>query len=417
MKDKIKHSSIADLFHLSSNNAIGRLLWLRNASILVQLVLIIGYGLMYSFDETNTLSLVIASEVLFQLGCIIYFRKFDASHTAILIQILADIVFLTSLLMLTGGATNAFVSLLLIPIVIAAVSLPFRYVVLCSLCAIGGYSYMIYGMPMHVMHHLNMHEHFIAMWINFLLSVCVVTFIVGTLMNAITSRQKVIAKHRERQLRAEQLIALGAAAAQVTHQMATPLATLAMLIEELEEELDNHELVTLMSKPLGQCKHQLNRFREYSEKVRENKTFDQSVAGLVMQVEQFAKLEFPDQSITSELNNIDNEYLKSDVLLLPAIFNLLENAVNANRRNKQNRIVIGAVKEKGKVKISITDLGDGIEYEKQKCLGQKILESDQGLGIATLLSNATIERLGGRLKLNHTKFGGVVATVELELVT
>ena len=60
---------------------------------------------------------------IFQLLSIFAYRNVTkAKPAAVLMQLTADLLFLTILLSLSGGATNAFVSLLLLPIMIAAVT-------------------------------------------------------------------------------------------------------------------------------------------------------------------------------------------------------------------------------------------------------------------------------------------------------
>ena len=64
-----------------------------------------------------------------------------------LMQLTADVLFLTVLLSLSGGATNAFVSLLLLPIMIAAVTLREKGLAYIALLAIAAYSFLLINMP------------------------------------------------------------------------------------------------------------------------------------------------------------------------------------------------------------------------------------------------------------------------------
>jgi two-component system sensor histidine kinase RegB len=63
-------------------------------------------------------------EILFTLASYLYYRSGnEADKFALLEQVCADILFLALILYYSGGATNAFISLLLISIAIAAVTL------------------------------------------------------------------------------------------------------------------------------------------------------------------------------------------------------------------------------------------------------------------------------------------------------
>ena len=192
------------IFDFQSTTAIQRVFLLRTIAIILQLSSVIAISLIMSLQiPLLPLMIIIAIETAFHLLSIFYFKNRTANHKGILIQILADVTFLTILMYFSGGATNAFVSLLLMPIVIAAVSLPTRFLLLISVSSVLAYTGLLFNMPTHSMHHMDMSNHFIGMWANFLLSVIVVTFVVGAMANAITSRERLLAAQREEQLRKE----------------------------------------------------------------------------------------------------------------------------------------------------------------------------------------------------------------------
>ena len=155
---------------LAYRKPISRLLFLRTVSIMLQLIsVMVLHFTIGSADNIGVLFLVIAFETLFHLASIAYFSRLNASNLGLTLQILADIAFLSLLMLFSGGATNAFVSLLLLPLIIAAVCLPIKWLTLCALVAVGSYTLLILNMPSHDMHHMDMHEHFVGMWINFVL--------------------------------------------------------------------------------------------------------------------------------------------------------------------------------------------------------------------------------------------------------
>ena len=51
-------------------------------------------------------------------------------------------------------------------------------------------------------------------------------------------------------------------------------------------------------------------------------------------------------------------------------------------------------------------------------LGKPIIHADRsGLGIGLMLSQAAVERYGGRIELRNLKEGGVIATLSLPIAT
>ncbi|MCH2057279.1 MAG: hypothetical protein MK214_11880 [Thalassotalea sp.] len=105
-------------------------------------------------------------------------------------------MFLGGLLYFSGGATNAFVSLLLIPIAIGAAALQISGVIALALAAVGIYSLLLWLMLMHIMHG-NMEGHFIGMWLNFLFYSVVVCVVVMQMARTLKVKEQTIAKFRE----------------------------------------------------------------------------------------------------------------------------------------------------------------------------------------------------------------------------
>jgi len=281
--------------------------------------------------------------------------------------------------------------LLLMPIVIAAISLPTRLLLLISISAVLAYTGLLLQMPTHSMHHMDMSNHFIGMWANFLLSVIVVTFVVGAMANAITSRERLIAAQREDQLRKEQLLALGVASSQVTHQLASPLANLQLLFDELIEDYPNDQAVLSMQQPLEQCTDQLGYFRTLATSIRENKTEIYYIDELLEQLRDCVQLNFPNLNFIIKENFVLDEgkvKIETDAMFLPALLNLVQNGVKANEENNNQQIDFLIYIHANYLNIELRDYGNGISA-KQVSLGQKLVKSETGLGMAILLSNST----------------------------
>jgi len=401
------------IFDFQSTTAIQRVFLLRTIAIILQLSSVIAISLIMSLQiPLLPLLIIIVIETVFHILSIFYFKNRTSDHKGILIQILADITFLTILMYFSGGATNAFVSLLLMPIVIAAVSLPTRFLLLISVSAVLAYTTLLLNMPTHSMHHMDMSNHFIGMWANFLLSVIVVTFVVGAMANAITSRERLLAAQREEQLRKEQLLALGIASSQVTHQLATPIGNLQLLFDELIEDHPNDQAVLSMQHPLEQCTSQLGYFRTLATSIRENKTEIYVIKELIDQLRDCVQLSFPNINLNIILDDVLKQYkIEADAMLLPALLNLVQNGVKANEENNNKDIELNAYMHANDLNITLRDFGNGIS-KKQISLGQQLVKSETGLGMAVLLSNSSLERLGGSLKLyNHAKQGAIAHVI------
>lgn len=407
-------------FLMRTDPAISRLLMLRSGAIAIQLLAVVAvYFLLEHQIPLLPLLVVICLEAVFQILSVIAYRNVSkAKELGMLMQLTADVLFLSVLLSLSGGATNAFVSLLLLPIMIAAVSVSARGLAYIAVLAITAYSVLLFKMPQHSMHHMQMTSHFVGMWVNFVISASVIAFVIGTMNRALHSRERTIATVREKQLRAEQLVTLDGAAAQITHQLASPIANLQLLYEELLEEQPDNEIVKEMQQPLLQCAQQLKQFRTLSSELRtQTVAATVSLNVLAQKISDTMLLQYPDQQL-NWLNAAPASSVTNDAMLLPAILNLLQNAAFANQQAQQQTLELNWQQTPDNpktVSLVIRDFGKGFSAAQLAELGGQLMPSETGMGLAVMLSNVTFERLQGSLTLFNHPEGGAVAKVQLTI--
>jgi two-component system sensor histidine kinase RegB len=395
-------------------NQIEWVLALRSVAIVIQLLLIffVNLGLSYQLPWTPLFS-VILLEIGFTFVSFVYYQnQTNVSQSALLAQICADIMFLSLLLFFSGGATNAFVSLLLIPIAIAAVTLTPTLLALVAFLAILSYSVLLWYLPMSVMHG-NMQGHFIAMGINFLFSTLVVAIVVGKMARSINQRELAIAAYRENLLKQEQVTSLGVASAQITHQLATPIATVQLLAEELNEDFPDNAVIKDIQSQLIRCSDSLNDFRAMVFNIKEQKVIATDVSALLEKLLDNLQVNHPEISVELIEQQPQNTKIMADAALLPAILNLINNAVSATKANNSNNITLTSDVSHDNWQFIIRDYGAGFTLEKLKKLGVKPVNSQQGLGMAVFLSHASLERLGGKLALTNHQQGGALVTLSL----
>lgn len=393
---------------------------LRCIAIIIQLLLILFVNLVLHYElPWLPIVSIIALEVLFTLISSFYYRNNHPdnnknSQKAILLQICADIVFLSLLLFYSGGATNAFVSLLLIPIAIAAVTLTPLLLAIVATLAISSYSALLWFLPMSVMHG-NMEGHFIGMGINFLFSALVVALVVGKMARSINQQELAIAAYRENLLKQEQVTSLGVASAQVTHQLATPIATVQLLTDELQEDFPDNPVIEDMQSQLTRCRDSLTEFREMVFSIKEQTITAVSPDHIISQIKENLTVNYPELklALSSEKTTV---HIKADAALLPAILNLINNAIRASKANNSQALNLSSQVVNGNWQLSIRDFGLGFTLKKLTELGVKPVASKQGFGMAVFLSHASLERLGGKLALTNHQEGGALVTLSLPII-
>ena len=191
----------------------------------------------------------------------------------------------------------------------------------------------------------------------------------------------------------------------------------------LIEDYPDHAAIQAMRKPLTQCADQLGYFRTLASSIRENHKEILTVDDLLGLIKDSVNLQFPECHFELILpNNTDNPddsliagQLESDAMLLPALLNLIQNGIKSNQLNRTNKLTLSVFARDKILDLEIRDFGLGIK-QHQDILGEKLVKSDSGLGMAILLSNSTFERLGGSLKLSNHPTQGAIAHVTLPLV-
>ena len=416
--------------------AANQLITLRALGLLLQLVLTFfgadAFGLSL---KAEPLQYVFAIELAY-LGVTLWLRHGIVRHSGgLFISLLIDTLLWISWLYFSGGATNAFISLLLLPIAIAAVTLPSWAPWTMAALTTAAYSLMLFAAPdssdiagsMHGAHaHMGhemadtggMNSHFIGMWLNFVLSALVLTTSVALISRRLRSADARLAALRESQLRQEQLLALGTASAQMSHQLATPLATLRLLVDEaMEEAADNvgngagnnaaagaPELPAEMDLALRRCESTLSELRAATEAIRERHQAVVSVEALCNSLADRVLLLMPEVSIEIQFDKtVQARRLCSDMSLLPSLLALVDNGARASRQQTgEARVWLSATAvDNNRLRLTIRDEGKGIDAAQLQALGARPVASEQGLGMALMLTHASLERLGGELVLSN----------------
>ncbi|MGS2743898.1 ATP-binding protein [Halomonas sp. LS-001] len=387
------------------------------------LAIIIGVeALGFELEIPAVISVVIAMGLLniatwWRLG-----RPRAVNHTEYLLHLLADVAGLTLLFYFTGGATNPFITYYLVPVTIAAATLPWRHTWIIAAVALVGYSFlMFYYDPIPQLGHINsaspLSLHIMGMWLNFGLSAGLITFFIYKMAHALRRRDKALSRTREAALRNEQVLAVATQAAGTAHELGTPLSTMAVLLNEMAEETPKDSALAqdihLLRQQVDTCKSRLQNLVAHADRRRmaepEVRDAELWLAGVV---QRWLVLR-PDVSHHLQVSERRGRpWLAVDATLDQALTNLLNNAADANpegisiRLDWQNDSVI----------IDIRDHGPGISMSIADQLGDTFVSTkSKGMGIGLFLTHATINRFGGGVSLYNHPDGGTLTEVTLPL--
>ncbi len=338
-------------------------------------------------------------------------------------QLLVDVLALSALLYFSGGSTNPFISLYLLPLTIAAAALPWTYTWVMAAITISCYTLLLfYYVPLphdHSEHNSEFNLHVSGMWLAFVLSTVLIAWFVVKMGISIRERDKDLALAREQALRNEQIIALGTLAAGAAHELGTPLATMAVVTGELQKEYpENSEFqhdIKILRDQILHCKRTLTQLLADVGQARAEDAGGQAVDRFLQQVLDKWQLMRPMVKFSYRSGGVQPApQILGAHLLSQSILNLLNNAADASL----DRIEIESSWDQQELLLEILDYGKGLSEEAAQRAGQAFFTSKpgQGFGIGLFLANANIERFGGSVSLTNREGGGARTQVRLPLI-
>ncbi|MFY9259987.1 MAG: ATP-binding protein [Gallionella sp.] len=407
------------LSSLPGHAQLRRLVILRSMAIVAQLLTLAAVWRMLQIEldwQPMLMTIVVLTVVNVLTTARLRSRK-PVSNIELFAQLCVDVIALTALLYYGGGSTNPFISLFLLPLVIAAATLPQRYTWAMAVLTVTSYSaLMVYFIPLpHIHHDFNedsaFNTHVMGMWLGFVISAVVVAYFVVQMAQAVRQRDELLARVREEILRNERIVALGTQAASAAHEMGTPLSTMAVVIGELQEDRSDWEgNLAVLNEQVRGCKRILDKILANAQG---NGTASLQTADQLMRdvLDEWQLLRPTAQYDYQMADAESTAYtLNVDMTLRAALMNLLNNAADASPLPIQIR----ARWDKGLFTLEILDFGTGLSEDAVLKAGSAFFTTKtEGRGLGLMLANATIERLGGTVRLFNRTGGG--ATTELTL--
>ncbi|MDF9435178.1 ATP-binding protein [Chromohalobacter israelensis] len=347
-------------------------------------------------------------------------RPRAVTDTEYLTHLLIDVAGLSMLFYYTGGSTNPFITYYLVPVTIAAATLPWRYAWVIAGASLASYTaMMLFYEPVPQLSNgfvgTGIRLHIVGMWINFGLSAGLVTFFIFKMAHALRRRDLTLSRTRETALRNEQVLAVATQAAGTAHELGTPLSTMAVLLSEMRQEAQDNPLlvedIDLLRQQVDTCKARLQTLVANADRRRLAKPEIVAAETWLRDVLQRWLVLRPDVSHHIEIpRKRGTPLIATDTTLEQAIMNLLNNAADANPRD----IAITLDWTQDDIIIDIRDHGPGVSMNIADQLGETFISTkSKGMGIGLFLTHATINRFGGGVSLYNHEEGGTLTEVKL----
>ncbi|MEO3386538.1 ActS/PrrB/RegB family redox-sensitive histidine kinase [Mesorhizobium sp. CAU 1741] len=408
-------------FHHLRLNTLIRLRWLaivgQSAS-----VLIVAYWLEFPLPVSLCFALIALSA---WLNLFLAFR-YPAAHRLpprfALGILLFDALQLAGLLYMTGGLTNPFSLLMIVPVVISATSLPARWTLLLGLVVVAMASLLAFihlPLPWYSGTVLAMPFLYVAgMWLAVVSSIAftaVYAYRVAEearlLANALSATELILQREQH-------LSALDGLAAAAAHELGTPLATITLVAKEMERALGDdprfREDVTLLRSQSERCREILKRLTSLSSEGEVHMArlpFTSLIEEVIAPHRDFGiqiKLEPGDRDGAEPVG-------RRNAGVIYGLGNLVENAVDFARE----AVVLRWRWDDTQVELNVIDDGPGFPAEIIDRIGEPYMskrtvrEGGGGLGLGLFIAKTLLERSGATVSFGNAGEPGKGALVRV----
>ena len=340
-------------------------------------------------------------------------------------QLCADVVLYGCLLFQSGGATNPFIFMLLIPLLISAATLSARFTLLMATMLVVLYTSLLrHYIPVlaleagHQHRIINLYNlHITGMWVNFLFTVVLISWFIVRMQQTLQRGEQRLQSEREQRIQDQQLLSLATLAAGTAHELATPLSTMQVTLREMELDhpQDNPLLedIALLRQQVATCSERLQQMSRSVRDEQHRSLHHIPITELLQRVISEWTLMRPEVSYQyHQPENGTIPMVSAATTLQQALLNLFNNAADACPDNIEIRIAWDSTR----IQLQIHDQGAGLPLKHADQLGKPFVTTKgRGLGIGLFLTSSTLARHQGEVRLYNHPQGGTLTEVELPI--
>ena len=408
--------NFSTLFRLEENlhldrKTLVRLRWIAIAGQLIAVNLVYNYlNLEFPIIESH---IIILSGLITNLYLQFRIRVSQLKDIYSSFFLIYDLAQLSLLLYLTGGISNPFSLLLIVPAIVSSTFLSMgTTIILGATTVLSLFVLTKFYLPLPGVIEYGFDFPF------FYLSGMLISIIVGLIFlsyfgirfsgetkkrsEALNRLQQVIAKEYE-------LESLGGQAAAAAHSLGTPLATITVVAKELRKEIGKE---SKHSKDLDLLISQTKRCGDILKKISQKQIIeDKFMSAIKLEdlLEEILRSFMETSNKTIKLNS-EKDINKINVKRSPEIIYGLRNFIGNAVKFSDSKVEVELVSNNDAASINIHDDGPGFPDDIMEVLGEPYIKSKSqkisgksGLGLGTFLGKTLLERQGAEIIFSNRK--------------
>ena len=384
----------------------------------ISAILIVQFFLEFNFHYFVCISIVFFS-ILTNLILQFKIKDNQLNNITSTIYLTYDILQLGILFFFTGGVTNPFIFLIIVPAVFSSQYLHFFSsiaLVTIIIVVLLVLTFYYYNLPHPGELYFHAPDYYLyAIPISVVIGLIFLVYFGFKFGEESRIRKKAYDKIQELMAKENELLSLGGQAAAAAHSLGTPLSTILLTVKELQKEFGNNHKI---SKDLDLLISQSNRCGEILKKLSLNPTIEDGflninlslndyVNEIVRSYQKISKKEF-----VINLDNYNNPINTNKSIEI--IYGLRNFIGNANKFS-ENKIEIFLSSNKKLTDITIRDDGPGFPkdlIDKQRLGEPYIRTADQGniskygLGLGTFIGKTLLEKNFANISFNNSPVTG-----------
>ena len=412
----MEFASASNLYSLNKSTYIN-LRWIAYIGQIIA-ILVVQFYLKFEFKYVICI-LIIFFSVLSNLYLQFKIKDNQLNNFTSTIYLIFDILQLATLFFFTGGITNPFVFLIIIPAVFSSQYLHFlSSIVLVSIITIAliFLSFYSYELPHPGKLHFHAPNYYLyGIPISIVIGLFFLVYFGFKFGEESRIRKKAYDKIHELMGRESELLSLGAQAAASAHSLGTPLSTILLTVKELQKEFGNNQKI---SKDLDLLVSQSLRCREILKKLSLNPNIEDDFLNTNLSLNDYAyQIVRSYQEISKKEFIIYSDNFKNPINInksLEIIYGLRNFIGNANKFSKK-KIEIFLNSNENITNITIRDDGPGFPKDliDKHRLGEPYIRttnqdniSKYGLGLGTFIGKTLLEKNFANINFSNSKDTG-----------